>query len=326
MLAYNDCVDIDLMRSMPEYVRERRLDGGVSSFNFSNKAFWDGHWNDITQKARGLFVDSETGKIVARSYDKFFAIDERPETTMDALKDTIEFPVRAYRKENGFLGIVSVHDGEFFIASKSTNEGEYAGYFRDIFFDQFDHDTLDVIKTFCEMCDVSFVFEVIDPIHDPHIVRYDKPCCVVLDIIFNLDKFIPIGEFMMFDFCENHGIPHKKKVADIHDFDELVKFCDDNFDCVGFEGYVFVDQSDFMFKYKGFWYKRLKSIRGLLQRIMSGKDVNVKKAYNRGLDDDDIAFARKFVSYARKHAFRVDMINYNLAETSRYLYGEVMKM
>lgn len=50
---------------------------------------------------------SEKYKVVARAYEKFFSVNEREETKFDTLQRTLKFPVAAYVKENGFLGIVS---------------------------------------------------------------------------------------------------------------------------------------------------------------------------------------------------------------------------
>lgn len=52
---------------------------------------------------------------------------------MDSLRDNLVFPVCAYIKSNGFLAMISadpIEDGKLFIASKSTNEGDFAGYIR----------------------------------------------------------------------------------------------------------------------------------------------------------------------------------------------------
>ena len=61
-------------------IKERKLADGISSFNFTSKTFKKKNWNDRTVKARGLFINTNNDEIVARSYDKFFAIGERPET------------------------------------------------------------------------------------------------------------------------------------------------------------------------------------------------------------------------------------------------------
>ena len=40
---------VDALRANP-YVREKELGDNISSFNFTNKAFWKGHWDNETVK------------------------------------------------------------------------------------------------------------------------------------------------------------------------------------------------------------------------------------------------------------------------------------
>ena len=74
--------------------------GNISSLNFTSKAFNDRVWDEQTTKARGLYIDTFKGRIAARAYDKFFNINERPETKFDMLQHKLQFPVTAYVKEN----------------------------------------------------------------------------------------------------------------------------------------------------------------------------------------------------------------------------------
>ena len=127
---------IEQMRQSP-YVKEKELLNGISSFNFTRKAFWDRHWTAATVKARGLFIDTEQGRIKARSFDKFFTIGERRETKLDILAENFEYPVKAYVKYNGYLGICTGEpDGKggyrLWCASKSTDQGWYAARFEDL--------------------------------------------------------------------------------------------------------------------------------------------------------------------------------------------------
>ena len=74
------------LRNSP-YVKEKELGNGISSFNFTRKAFWDHHWTDMSVKARGLFIDTENMVVRARSYDKFFNLGERRDTELDYIKN-----------------------------------------------------------------------------------------------------------------------------------------------------------------------------------------------------------------------------------------------
>ncbi len=78
----------------------------ISSFNFTDKAFFDRVWNTQTIRARGLYIDTVKGNVVARGYEKFFNVNERPETKFDELQRGLCFPVTAYVKEKDRKSVV----------------------------------------------------------------------------------------------------------------------------------------------------------------------------------------------------------------------------
>lgn len=81
--------------------------GDLTIFNYSNQCVYDRAWDEYTLAARGLVLD-KTGRIVARPWPKFFNLNERPETMLDALpRETPELS----HKYDGSLVIV-FHDGE----------------------------------------------------------------------------------------------------------------------------------------------------------------------------------------------------------------------
>ena len=291
-----------------EYVREKALCGNVHSFNYSNKAFFQGVWNDATVRARGLFCDVDTEEVVARSFDKFFAVGERPETEMDVLKDTLKFPVVAYRKENGFLGICSYREGEcnnLFLASKSTNQGEYAEYFRSIF-----NDTLPAYNQpqFADMLrsmNCSAVFEVIDPYHDPHIVEYAEPKIVLLALIANDFHYTSLSYWMVKEVARIYNLKCKELVATINSWDDFVEFYEKAKGESKIEGYVFEDDNGFMLKLKTDWYKYWKRIRSVIQAINKGKAPSkIRQKYRIQSEDNALMdFLYDYVLEAQECGF-----------------------
>ncbi len=182
----SDIADTIISLRNNRYVTEKKF-GNISSFNFTSKAFYDKVWDEQTTKARGLFIDTAKGKVVARAYNKFFNINERPETKFDLLQHKFQFPVTAYVKENGFLGIVSYDEyaDDLFITTKSDPTGDFAGWFKDMLHDKVAAENLRKIKEFTRDNNVSFVFECVDMKHDPHIIEYPQSCLFLLDIVCN---------------------------------------------------------------------------------------------------------------------------------------------
>lgn len=260
-----------------ELIRKKELEDGIVSYNFTRDAFFKSKWNDLTITARGLFVDSETDKVIARSYNKFFNIEERPETEWRNLQQKLQFPVQVYLKENGFLGIVSYNPktDDLFIASKSTNQGDYAGYFKELLLKELG-DNVDKFKEFLKKMDSSAIFEVIDIVNDPHIIKYPESGVLLLDVVKNDFS----NTFMDYDalelFAKEFNFETKVLFKTCKNFESLKKFIDyydDSMYGVPIEGFVVKDSKGFMFKYKTPYYKFWKEVRKYKDWVIKGKEI-----------------------------------------------------
>ena len=266
---------------------EKPMGDDISSFNFSRRAFQDREWNSVTVRARGLFVDTTDGSIIARSYDKFFNHREIEATKSDTLNNNLKYPVTAYLKENGFLGMISYNhkNDDFFIASKSTNKGPYVEYIKKIFFSM--SLDFDQIKAYLKENKVTLVFEVIDPINDPHMIEYDKPTMYLLDIIKNEYVFSKLPYKELYDFAMNYGFRPKILFDEFKTWDgiySLLHEIEENYDYVWkgvpIEGLVFEDANGFMFKKKSGFYGFWKHMRGVKETYAKGRVVNLAGLFN----------------------------------------------
>jgi len=250
-----------------KHINEKQY-GEISSFNFDREAFQDKIWNEETTKARGLFINTHTGEIVARSYDKFFNMDERIETKDHVIKKRNQFPMIAYRKYNGFLGILSWYNGPLF-CTKSTVGGDYAQDFERIARKNPN------IEKFCEWLhenNFSAVFEVISK-NDPHIVEYEKEEVFLLDIIYNEENFRKLSYEDLVNISNKFSFYWKQIMDIIHteeDFDTVIEQIQQQKDC---EGVVIETADGFMFKLKTKWYKFWKYMRSIKDTLAAGKPV-----------------------------------------------------
>lgn len=273
------CEIVQLMRSS-KYIKEKAF-GNISSFNFSREAFSKGIYDNMSIRARGLYIDTIANKVVARAYNKFFNLNERNETKIENLKSSLKFPVKAYLKENGFLGLISVYDDEFFFASKTSIESDHAKiYMKNLFDKQFvvGSDNRARIKNFLKENNVTMIVEVIDIENDPHIIEYKESKLVLLDIVHNcIGTFSKMSYKDINRFGQSIGIEVKKLYKTIQTFEELLELidkCNDinaSFDDIegAIEGFVFEDYSGFMFKLKTEYYKRWKSLRNLAVEVQN---------------------------------------------------------
>lgn len=265
----NKAIIKDLEKST--LVHKKNLGDGIASYNFTREAFFSQKWNKLTTTARGLFVNTRNGNVIARSYPKFFQPEEVPSTQWRNLEKNLVFPVHAYLKENGFLGIVSVYNNNLFIASKSTNQGEYADNFSRILKT---HVKYDKLKEYLKKNNCSAIFECVDPFKDPHIIEYINEKVVLLDIVHNdfTDTFESYEEVQKLAY--EIGCNCKQWCKTCKSLDELKSFikCFDETDSNKIEGFVFVDQNNFMLKYKTPYYKFWKEMRKMKDYINKGND------------------------------------------------------
>ncbi len=259
-----------------KFVQEKHLGEDISSFNFTREAFYSHNWNNQTILARGLFIDTNESKIMARSYEKFFRINEVRDTELIALKDRLQFPVKAWLKENGFLGIVSYDykKDDLFIASKSTNKGNYVGYFTELLAPYRDA-VLGLLRGYYNHNNpVTLVFEVEDIEHDPHIIQYDVNKIVLLDIIKNTLKYQSLDEELLNAVSRNIGCPVKQKAYVLNTWEDFrtlyMQSQSEDYQYNGeyIEGFVFEDASGFMTKCKTGYYNLWKKLRGVCDQTL----------------------------------------------------------
>lgn len=242
--------------------------GNISSFNFNREVFNSGNWNDLNIKARGLFINNETGKIVARGFEKFFAYKERSFNSDEWLSANLKFPVQCYEKHNGFLGILGFDEDRLLFCSKSTVGGDYAKIFEQLF-KATDHNEKELLE-YMQRENSCLVFEVIDHVNDPHIVEYDWDGIVLLDIIKLEEDFKTVSYDELKNFAVKFNFNAKIKLdVELNNWQELKQFIDENEadNTRQHEGYVFVDAANYYFKYKCKWYKFWKKMRGLLNKV-----------------------------------------------------------
>lgn len=246
----------------------------ISAFNFTRDAFFDAKWDELNLTARGLFVDPERLRIVARSYDKFFNVGERPETAPEALAK-LAFPVSVWVKENGFLGLAGYDErtDEIVWASKSSLESDFAGWLREIAEATIPARLFDKLRRYLRDAQATFVFEVIDPERDPHMIAYDEAKLVLLDVVRRAPTFERMAYPGLQRVGKAFGLEVKERAASLSNPKALDGFLT-TADATDYlwqgrpiEGFVLEDAAGFQCKVKLDYYRFWKRVRGLKERI-----------------------------------------------------------
>lgn len=266
-LTQNDEVNKLILSKL---VKVKQCEPNLLSLNFGDNVFRKKQWNDITVKARGLFVDRETGDVKIRSYQKFWNLGERKETTMDELQKNIQYPLIAKYKENGFLGLMSVVNGEVVLATKSTTQGDWKNYFQELW-DRENANIKMYLQEFASKENCTIIFEV-KSFKDKHIIDFDKEELVILDVVKNSLEVNGVNIDVNYSSkCLNEFKDYVRAleckiirvvdtVAILDDFEHFKELLQ-TFKYNAFEGFVFTDQKGFMFKWKSDYYNKWKSVR-----------------------------------------------------------------
>ena len=284
---------VDLMRKDKRSIREKNF-GHISSFNFTKSVFLDKKkWNDRTIKARGLYIDVDKMKVAARSYDKFFNIDEMPFTKFDMLRYTMKFPVTAYVKENGFLGLIAYdeygdYDDNLLITTKSSISGDYSTWLREIFTKEVGKDNLSKIANYCKENDCTLVVECVDVERDPHIIEYDSSKVFLLAIVKNDLEFKQVPYEELTELSNSLlNLPVKEKAyvlenwQDFYDWYTEITQNDYKWNNRIIEGFVIEDSVGFMTKIKLDYYKFWKHMRSVADTTLrQGYLTRTSQLYN----------------------------------------------
>ena len=297
-----------------KYIQEKKF-GNISSFNFTDKAFYDKVWDEQTTKARGLYLDTMKGKVVARAYTKFFNINERPETKFDMLQHKLQFPVTAYVKENGFLGIVSYNEYEddLFIASKSTIDSQFAQWFKEMIYEKISSENIQKMKEFIKEHNVSFVFECVDMKNDPHIIEYPNSELFLLDIVHNDMNFSKYEYDAMVDIANQFGLTPKEKAFEIATwqefFDWYYDILDEEYEYNGrkIEGFVIEDSVGYMTKLKLTYYNFWKFMRSISHEAIKKGYIQKTSALTTPIANEYYAWIRKLHDVEDKESIPKDI-------------------
>ena len=283
-----------------KFINVKECDYNLISLNFNRDAFNRKKWNDLTIKARGLFVDRDSGEVKIRSYNKFFNYGER-HVNLRYLHKYATYPIRVFKKYNGFLGLASVINGDVVLTSKSVTSGKYKDIFQSIW-DKVEDSVKELLKQTMIENNCTAVFEVVSPEYDPHIIKYDKEHLYLLDFIENkldLDTHnidLEFSENLMkkVEFSSNL-LTKKEELTRLANYDELYNFLHEKtMSLEKFEGYVLCDNSGLMFKFKLPYYMLWKGRRTWLERyrtaLLKGKRIETKD-----IEKDENRHFKKFL-------------------------------
>lgn len=224
-------------------------------WNYSPKVQYEKLWDEITLKCRGLVTDLE-GNVVAKTFDKFFNIEEEKELPSESFE--------VYEKIDGSLIIVFWYLDELVVASRGSFVSEQAKSAFSIF-KKYDTSCLDKTKTYC--------FELIAP--------WNRIVCDygdIEDLIF-LAKFDNSGFEYPLEDCVGFKFAKKQNINNLNDIKSFIKNNE--------EGFVVKFESGKRLKVKGEDYVRLhKIVTKLSEKAVLENLISNNKDYYDKIPDE----------------------------------------
>lgn len=96
---------------------------GLTIFKYTQSTHIEGAWNDVNRQARGIIFDVD-GTVVARPFEKFFNLNERPETEIKNLPWSEG--VEVYEKLDGSCGAGYRQNNRWKLATPGSMESDQA--------------------------------------------------------------------------------------------------------------------------------------------------------------------------------------------------------
>jgi RNA ligase len=231
----------------------------ISIYNYSRATQYEGKWDEITKKCRGLILDRE-GNVVAKSFDKFFNYEEL------TFKDIPEETFEVFEKLDGSLGILFWYQGKWILASKGSFVSDQSIKGSQILKEKYNVEVLPKGYT--------TVVEIIYPQNRIVCDYGNDEVLVVLSMISNVSgKELDYDSMMSFN--DVSGMPVIKKYDGIQNYDTLKTLIGKDR-----EGYVIRFKNGFRMKIKGEEYVRLHRILtgfsnvDIWEYLKDGKDVS----------------------------------------------------
>lgn len=158
-------------------------------------------WNDINRQARGVVLDLEARRTVARPFDKFFNLNEHPETHLENLPRSGKF--EAAIKYDGSMVTVFWHAGQVQVVTRGAFDNIQVAKAREILRDRHSNLQGPVLE------ERTLVFELVSP-ELPNVVSYPNDELILTGIRDHRD-----GGMWSYSAVRTFAVEHGLGVLDI---------------------------------------------------------------------------------------------------------------
>lgn len=146
----------------PSLVSMKPAGEGMFVLKYKKSVFFRDLWNEYLEECRGTIIDADFN-VIQRPFSKIYNLDI--EKKAPVLADDTK--ITAYRKVNGFMVAISVHNGELIVSTTGSTDSKYVAMAREL---------IDVGRYTNHMIafqNMTFMFECCHR-NDPHIIPEEE--------------------------------------------------------------------------------------------------------------------------------------------------------
>lgn len=146
-------------------LKESQSYPGLAVAKYKRKVFYDDLWNRQLEECRGAVFDLKTKKLVALPFRKIYNYGIDPKSPKFSDSDYCH----AYRKVNGFMLAITLHEGEIMLSTTGSLDSDFCGYGWDLL-KKLEQNEFDSFRLFLSRHPgMTHMFEAVHP-DDPHII------------------------------------------------------------------------------------------------------------------------------------------------------------
>jgi hypothetical protein len=243
---------------------------GIYVLKYKKRVFYDNLWNEYIAECRGSIVDKDFN-LVSYPFTKIYnyGIEKAAPVLSTDTK------VTAFRKVNGFMVAVTVHNGELLVSTTGSTANDYVDYAKEMIVTHASLADWRMVLGTADTLGMTFMFECVHP-KDPHIV-VEKPGMYILGYRENFwQSTVGHDPYVLMDLANMLNCYRAESVmTNMARLQELAKEC-------RHEGYVFYTDEGVSAKIKSPYYLTSKWVA---RNPRTDKLVDLNKEIKHNLDE-----------------------------------------
>jgi hypothetical protein len=187
------------------------VDGELLTYKYGRNVFWGNLWKEdpLLVEARGIVLN-KNGEIAQIGFQKVFNLFENNTLVGRDRR------VLAIRKLNGFLGVASIYNERLLVSTTGSTDSNYVELARRHL------DKPGVSSLLQKYPQYSFMFEIVAPDEDPHIVN-DPPGAYLIGARKKEIGSVLVSEETLDEFHDNHCADEVMRPSIVVDIFDVIR-------------------------------------------------------------------------------------------------------